>query len=316
MALPSLERTWQYNVNQQVAPTSLTVDLQNLMYLIKASLVGFISSPWTVVSSSDGTSNFGASDYWSDYTKLVWTSAGSNHSWIVLQQTGVASTFQILIDLSNYTQLNCNILMSFAGFTGGSLTAAPTASDSVTILSNSSWIYYQSSVNTILDVWMDSTGKSTRVVILAGSTVRSMFFIEYLADSPLTNKAVGVCKSSSGEVTLGSFQGSAYWAGRYSSINFTGYTCSEAYGTTNSQSPVVNQASGSISNFSGAYPISPLSVFSATGGATGRAGRLVDMWAGSSSIATGSTYPAAGLALIQLNQFVLPWDGVSTPVIA
>ena len=313
MALPTLEKTWQHNVNQSTTTSgTIYTDLKALMYKIKASLVGFASSPWTVVRSSNGVVA-DASDNWASAADVIWVT-GSNRSWIVLQQSGLGST-QICISCSPYGSTNSDFLnlaiSPSAGFTGGSITARPTATDERVILSDMSWITFNSAVNTVLHVMMSSTGEQTRILIFAGSTVRAQWFIEKLADSSLTYP-VGIIVQAAG-YTLAQFLSNPYWFGKHGAVDFTAFTATESYGA----GYVVNVNSGAVSNISGGYPMTPLSLHSETPSAKGRAGRLVDMWAGSSSIATGSTYPvlpADTKEFFQFNQFVFPWNG-STPVI-
>jgi hypothetical protein len=96
MALPTLEKTWQFNVNQSTTTSgSILPDMQALLYKLKTSLIGFGSTPWTVIRSSNGSSA-GASDYWASSSDLIWNYEGSAHSWMVLQQSAL-NNLQLLI---------------------------------------------------------------------------------------------------------------------------------------------------------------------------------------------------------------------------
>ena len=71
MALPTLEKTWQFNVNQAIATTGVVnTDAQNLLFRIKQTLIGFSSNPWTVVRSSNSVTT-GASDLWVAASNLI-----------------------------------------------------------------------------------------------------------------------------------------------------------------------------------------------------------------------------------------------------
>ncbi len=66
MALPTLEKTWQFAVNQVVTATGSTLnDRRKALYNIKAAMTGFANNPWVVVMSSDGESA-GSGDKWID----------------------------------------------------------------------------------------------------------------------------------------------------------------------------------------------------------------------------------------------------------
>lgn len=313
MALPTLEKTWQHNVNQSTATSSnFLTDMQALMYKIKASLVGFGSTPWTVVSSSDGTSA-GAADYWLAAANCVWNYSGNAHSWIVLQQSGL-SNFQACIDL-NFSSGNPNYLSLFvsfaAGFTGGSTTARPTATDEISILSAAQWIDISNTpVDTVLHAMQSTTGENTRLYVCTQSNVRFSMFFEKLADSGLANSTQVAYRR--GMLAFSEMYNTAYWVGKKGATTIYGYTGSEYYYNTF----VVNANSGSASDISSAYPMTPVSVHCETATARGRLGRVVDMWVGSPTFALAATYPATpdNKQFIQIGQIISPWNG-STPVI-
>src|SRR5574340_893123 len=113
--LPTLQRTWRFQVNQATAAGgSGLVACQNLMWAIKESLKG--NGAWTdatgagaaaagtfvVRSSSNGAGAFGNGDgvdRWAAAAGLVWAAPGTSHSWIVLRQTGIGATYEVCIDL-------------------------------------------------------------------------------------------------------------------------------------------------------------------------------------------------------------------------
>jgi hypothetical protein len=69
---------------------------------------------------------------------------------------------------------------------------------------------------------------------------------------------------------------------------------------------------GNIANeLSGEWPLWPISIDCSTVGARGRLGTLVDIWMGSSAVASGDSYPATGTTgqFAQFNNLVIPWNG-------
>jgi hypothetical protein len=128
------------------ADGNYTVENKKVLFGIKQALL-LGTFPWTVVASSDSV-NAGASDYWIDQDDLVWgTTDGTARSWIVLKNTAISDEtngFQLLIDCfpwaSNaaYTY-TASMWISNQGFTGGSNTARPTATDEVQILNVAAW---------------------------------------------------------------------------------------------------------------------------------------------------------------------------------
>ena len=311
MALPTLERTWQYNVNQQT-PTSgtLATDRSALLYKIKAALTGFASSPWTVVKSSNGVTA-GAADYWASPANLTGAASGNAHSWIVLQQSGITGgPLQLCLDLGSSDQAYIYTLMSYAGFnTGGTITNRPTATDEQAIWNPAQW--FASAGDTVLHVLQSTDGRSTRVVSMIASTIRNLWMVEDVADSPLTYR--GVCSFAGQVSTISNYLGTALFWGRFGAIPLTAFVGTEVYKNV----AAAEANSGAVSDITNAYPITPLSLHSETPSAKGRLGRLVDLWFGSPALVLGSTYPAtpADREFIHMKPFVMPWNG-SAPILA
>lgn len=314
MALPSLERTWQYQVNQQVGSGgTLILDAQAQMYRLKQLLTGFASNPWTVVRSGNSTTT-GTSDLWTGTTALVWNSAGSAHSWIVLQQTGVTGgPLQICIDLNQTSSNsnNCTVVASVAGFTGGTTTARPTATDEQVVINGGQWTW-SSSGSSVFHAFMSNDGASTRVVLVVGGIVRTVFFFDTLMDTAITTRYA--CAVVRGDPPAHSHvYGTAAFSSKFNTTNCTAFVGSEAYST----GLVCTANSGAVSNITGQYPITPISLHTETAGARGRLGRLADVWFGSSGVPSGSTYPITpdDKEFIQLGCFVFPWNGTA-PIMA
>jgi hypothetical protein len=93
------------------------------------------------------------------------------------------------------------------------------------------------------------------------------------------------------------------------STPWIGFTGTEAFHSIT----VVSGNSGGISNFTNAYPMCPISVYSETGSAKGRAGRVADIWAGSAGVPSGSTFPVSpnDKEFVQFGQLIIPWNGTA-----
>lgn len=318
MTLPTLEKTWQFSVNNVANATGdWLTESKRLMFSIKNSLVNFASSPWTVVRSSNA-STYGAADYWLSYTNCVWGDGGSPRSWIVLAQAGLAGgTGQILISLrtdsgGGYPRYYSMYYSPAAGFTGGTTTSRPTATDEVTVVSADTWDDCTNTAARVAHVMQTTDGSCTRVFLCNQGACRGGFLIESLGDSPASNHVVCMNLATHTAITCNT---SARFVGRYSGVNFSAYLAMEAYASTR----VVDSHSGYSTTFSPSkLPIEPLYVHSETTGALGYHGRLVDLFAGSSSTPTGTTYPRSPDSKLwaQFSRFVTPWDGSSKPRLA
>lgn len=147
MPLPSVEKTYQYDLNNLVLAagsgvtgTDANTDRKDLLWQIKESLTDLTGNwtvPWTVIGSSDSlTSNMTGTDLWTTAANLIWNIDGSARSWIVIENTGLG--LQLCIECccnANFEGGGIRVYASKVGFgtanggTNGSTTARPTATD-------------------------------------------------------------------------------------------------------------------------------------------------------------------------------------------
>lgn len=133
----ALSRTWYSNTNQACTDTANVG--ANLLWYLKAFLKGTVGTAdgrglWTVVGSSDGaTAGMDSVDRWTntyDISKLVFANSSTARSWIVLQSPGALGMY-LCLDFSGGSDAgggNCmRAFASSTAFTGGSITALPTA---------------------------------------------------------------------------------------------------------------------------------------------------------------------------------------------
>lgn len=325
MALPTLSKTWQHNLNNRVtASGTVLTDNRAALRGIKNAMIGFATQPWTVAGSSNGTTaGMDATDRWSANTDLVWANAGTAHSWIVLQQTGVSATFQVLITLENASGNGqvAGVFMSAAGFTGGSTTARPTATDEVTLIAvNTAWGGNQTGTNfdILWNVSQSTDGQCTRVFAFYNS-VHSTMWIFDKAKNPVTgwtNSALGFVRGGSTNVAtfanLGT-SGSPLIAGRHSTTNFTGFMTAE--GSANA-SGGLGSTFGTVANqISSEWPLFPTAFYTATGSVAGRHGEFFDMWVANSARSHPDQYPGSGGAqFANVTNLVLPVNATITIV--
>lgn len=327
MAAPALSKTWQHtysgghstNVRFVSSGTTLT-DYRTLMLFIKNVLVGFSSSPWACRYSSDGTTAGTAGDLvdrWSSITTLVWAAAGSNHSWIVLRQTGIGSTAEICIDLSNGTSSNATIVFSPGGFSGGSLTARPTAADELVLLSNTTWLTSTGSAFTgVVSVMQSTDGQCTRLIFWRGGFVECLWILDKPASavSGWTTPFFGWIRGTSGASTATYAQlltnNSPVGKVRIGTTSGAANLTTEDYQATTiaigARILTVQDASSPVE-----YVVTPCGIeVPATVGARGRHGVLADIWAAPSSLRAGDTFPNdSARNLIVAGAILLPWNG-------
>lgn len=319
MALPTLVKTWQYSVNNvQTIGATVEESVDKLLLQIKNSLIGFASSPWTVVGSSNGTAaGMDAVDRWSTVADLVHAYAGTAHSWIVLKQAALSgSNFQLLISCDNSGAYTCSFRVSYNdGFTGGSVTDDPTATDSHTIKSGTQ-IFPNSTFRSILHASQASDGTCTRLVWCYSNTAIGFLAIETLnnAVAGMTRPVAVLCQANyyaTPTLTRGAFETSGYGVFfRQASTNRNGSNyLTEEYC---SSSPLGVQFNSVANEISSEWPISPMGLASTATGVRGRHGSFYDLFWGTNNHAVGTTYPLDGSKqFVQFDEFVFPWNGTA-----
>lgn len=140
MTLPVLEKTWQVaHVNNTLSGVD-TTDINDFFLKVKNAAKAFGTHPLTCAGSSDGTShNMSGTDLLTGQPAMVHADAGSAHSWWVGALNQIASGAQVCFDFDHSETDRVDIIVSALGFTGGSITARPTATDEIVLLSNNSW---------------------------------------------------------------------------------------------------------------------------------------------------------------------------------
>jgi hypothetical protein len=337
MPLPTLSKTWQLSINQTVtAQGSVNATAQRILRTIKNLMKGFGSSPWTCSGSSNaggttgsptGSAAMDGVDRWTTDADLVGTPAGSNsrHGWIVLRQTGIATNYEICWDIFTTSQPNTMvaIISPSAGFTGGSATARPTATDEIVIFGTenpstpASWGSGVDAQHQI-HVWQSSDGQCTRIVVWRASTNLCTF---WLFDKPTdtvsnwTNPGVsGMYAVGSGiAITYANLSPNSTFKSRSSStVTFT----PKFSGESDTNGLLANTTDiGTIANdFDGNWPFFPIGLYSTNAGSKGRIGNIFDLWWRPSGVSSGDTFPnnASTRQFIAMGPLILPWTGDST----
>lgn len=172
---------------------------QNTLWDIKESLRGHgtdwtdllgapVATPsgnWAVWYSSDstvpGTGVAGDGvDHWVTPSNLVNGTGGAVRSWIVLKQPGIAANYQLCIALDSANPYEATVAVSpNAGFTGGTTTARPTATDEIVLVAAGS--IGICSLNTAVNrvhVMKSADGSATRVIICRSGYVVALWMLE------------------------------------------------------------------------------------------------------------------------------------------
>lgn len=311
MTLPTLAKTWQFSTvafNLAIpAQGSAGATNKRIMRTLKNALIGFPSNPWTVVSSSNSiVAN--SSDNWNSDADIV--NSGGAHSWIVLEQAGINGNFQVCIDCNNATasfQIATIVISNNAGFTGGSTSARPTATDETVIINIGNWTGISTDIASRLSVMQSSDGECTRIYLAASGTSRMLCIFDKPAQ-PVTGWVNPSYTLWILDPTFANMFSNYNGKMRHSSTNGNAVMTTEGYGTVMGTQ---DTAWGNIPNeISSEWNMFTVGIASNTVGCRGRHGYLYDLWTGSASIATGDSYPGdASNQFAQFGTIILPWNG-------
>jgi hypothetical protein len=315
MPLPTLDKTYQFNVNQAfTASGTVLTDAQKVILAWVSSMLNFASNPWTVVGSANGTGtyNMAGTNTWTAPASLVWSGSG-NHSWIVLKSSAIGAPggIQLCIALNSNVSWNITVAVSpSAGFTGGTATTRPTATDETLLASANAW-KGSSSTNGVLHVMQSTDGQVLNMVYFEAMAAQCSFHVS-VPKNPISGWA----------------KPSVYWfitSGVYSMS--THYNNANARGVINGQTSfyltgegyagtLIESGQNYADDNTSEWPFGPIGLFSLSPLNRGRKGQLYDLWWGATSNVSADNYPADGSRqYVQFVHMIWPWNG-SQPLIS
>jgi len=299
---------------------------REVFYRLKAT---FLAAGWTVVSScgkyDDGGGeawHYGATDHWPNAVAVRWKEADNKFGWIVLRNTNLhagGAGFQVCIALTgtvNSTQTGTMAFSCEGGFTGGSETARPTATDEVVVFNNEQLTGYSlaSFENNAMNIWYTSDGTSFRLWWgkgLANMTldINPPWLFERLVDAPSWMDK---------PVVAGSTRWEAMDLFADSSRRF--YFCCDEFikcdvllsAEANASGILSRQAQFQVPDPGGRWPVFPVSVISRSPLVNGYVGKLADMWVVPTALAFGDYMPGDGSKkFVVMNDLLLGNDGTA-----
>lgn len=331
MSLPVLQKTWQYNVNQIIGGTGTqSTDARSVYLAVKNSLKGFGSNPWTVSYSCNGTvagTPGDGVDRWNTTADMPGYAGvgGPNHGWMILKQTGLGSNFQLLINHRNFTGSGTESrwyisISPSAGYTGGTPTTDPSATDEIILQQNADNSFTLAGAGK-LHVMQSTDGQCTRIFWHVNTSCQGMILLEKpslpsVAWTPLPYIACSITVDGSGAAnsrpTYANFIAGASLAAKIGTVVFNPFITTEGINGT-----PLGQNLTSSNDVTGDYIMTPFGLASLTLATTrGRLGVVFDMWGGSTSNPEGTCYPGnATRQFIQFGNFIFPWNG-SVPLIS
>ncbi len=329
MALPIPKKTWQYSHTTETGGDA-TLCCRAVLFKIVAQMLAI--GGWTCKGSANGA-GVGAMDNvnrWSAATDLVWANSPTNHSWIVLESSALGVQFLIELQADGNKRSFMPTISPGKLFTGGSGTAAPTATDGVSMYDGVANVFSESAVVTSIDlhIMASTDGHSFRVFCLTNSATLGPaggWLIEKIQGAP-AELTCPILYCVAGTNT--NFNGSTYpWQREF--------LCDADNSLLRGLSPLRPAISehlilGGLGRDVGAtsvivnseydgqmegasalgWLLLRVSVWGYTAGLRGRLGYLADIYHAPRTPTTCDSYPADNSKqFMQFGDFVVPWDG-------
>jgi len=347
MALPSLDKTWRFQVNNFVPSdtggTTDTDDFNNatrrMLFGIKEALIGNGSwtdstggaaaaptTNWTVPLSSGIVTGAPAGDNWAGITDLRNEDSTANlRSWIVFHNTALA--IYLLIDCVGFNG-NYGSAMTFyiaqTAFTGGTGTARPTSTDEILVrngfdsgtANTAGWWgkgnNQNNANNCVWHVMRSTDGECTRVVINQDRANLGFWIFDKPKDpvTGWTNPHVAITYQNSNSDTSESMTSAIWHDTNPLRSNHPAGSAMFLYMCTEgfSTSIVTDSFTAGRNQIDGSYPLSEIGLVSITATVQGRHGRLFDIWYGPITANNKAVPSDNAKTFWQFGEFVFPWN--------
>lgn len=292
MTAITFDKTWNAEESNFAYPGSTTNVSKELIYRIKVLMT---NHNWTVVSSSNSTTADN-NDNWSSRDSVVGANPGTAHSWIVLKNAAIATNFQVCFDMYSSTLTNMTAVVSYnAGFSGGTTTNRPTATDETIILAG---IYDPGTITygRNLSLYYSSDFKCTRIFFNTdsptdSSTSYGSCFIFDTPKDPVSwwdEPFVAMV----GTTTINYSKHNALASPTYTKVNGERVQlCLGSWGI--STGAYGNIGFGDTQDANGAYVLSPIPLISLTSSRPGILGMLYDIYWVPSTLREGAYIPTS-----------------------
>jgi hypothetical protein len=353
MALPTLVKDYQVIANQTIAGdatvdsgTNSHRDRRNLLMAIKNQLIasgtsdvgptpGGAITAWAVEYSCDGSTAGSAGDNvdrWTDAnTDLIFNTSGNAHSWMVLSQSGLG--IEVCIDLVQNSNSNDGAEMTVvvsagAGFTGGSTTARPTATDELGLRDATQWGSGGNAGGAhayVWHMWRTEDGEVTYLVIYYND-VPLGFWCFAAPQNPSSGwsgtQFVAAVYGQNSDVLESLNYNDWYDAASMRTYRANRISTADAYNITSLYFSADTFGGGpfgqvltTANDLTGEYSLGEIGLVCLESNFRGRMGTMFDLYWGQDALGNpADNYPSGGSKTwVQFGDLVFPWDG-ATPV--
>jgi len=319
MALPTLEKTYEFSVNELHGGVDSETDHHEVLFRIKQAITSYVNNPWTVHSSSN-QSVAGAGDNWNSVADLNWAGSGA-FSWIVFNAPTGGQVMWFLVSFEASRAMGC--YYSPGGlYTGGTTTVAPTAPDNIVVFGASTrWLQGNTgAANYRLHFIHSTDGENSFVVGHTANTCR-FFMGNMKVQNPVSGWSYPwIFHMGSGQsvdrLSYNRMRAQQLWLSRTASGGadvLAGLTCEGWLSNSVGENIIVPH------DIDGSWPMLPIGVASTSSSARGRYGRVADLWYTSTGVNQGDTLEAVPASptreFAAFDDLVFPWNG-TVPLIA
>lgn len=298
---PTPTKTWDFgtsnaDINESVTANAAGLTLARpILRKVKDRLKGKANHPIAIKGSSDSvTAAMDGTDRWAADANLVWVQTSGVHSWIVWDHDaindGSGHKLQVCLDLTGGGVTSGDRFQAFAspvsGFTGGTTSARPTATDEVPLGSTTSITFATASAVHRTHVISSTDGLVYHIVIATGNNPN--FHMCIAAPTPTIDAVptvpgwsypwlISLVGASAGNNLTAANMVSSYSARFSSRHSATTLVCGlEVEGGT-----ALIKAGGAgvaANGVTGQLPILGHGIWSTTGGGLGRLGYVPDLY--------------------------------------
>lgn len=343
MPLPALDLTYQFSVNNVVAAQGTALATSRaLLFAIKRALTLFSTLPWVVRYSCNGTVagtvNDGV-DRWITEADLVFSTASSAKSWIVLRN---ADGLEMMIECRSAGSNGRNLAVAIsasAHFTGGTTTTRPTATDEMVLIdglsaAQSAWGQGTSGSSTDRNyawhVLHSTNGLVTQIIICYNNNATGFWYLGRVSQ-PVTGWTLPVmgaiwADGASTPVSGAHYNemadgnntdvGNQHAMARFPAGNAKVFATAIAFGTGSSNTADYSgRRVTTVNEVSSEWELQQVGIGCAAPGFRGMShGRLYDVRWASTGTPTGTDFPAdATRVRATFGNIVVAWNG-SVPI--
>lgn len=320
MPLPTLEKTWQFaHVSNSASGVQLN-DLKDIFLRIKDAAKAFDDSPLTVVGSSNSLSaNMTGTDLLVDQDDMVYSATA--HSWIVLGLPEIGPGVQLCFDFKYSNSQYGDVVVTPTGFSGGSVTARPTAADEQ-VLRAGEILFGQlgdgggAGAQLWAHLMLSTDGECFRVLVM-NNGVATGFLLVDKPGSPATGWDTPMIAryTSQPDNTSNTLMGLGNWSDQSGVFKAVGPVAAmpllSIFESAIFFNATVADAFDAANQISGEYPLMRVGLWhDTTVGQRGRHGFVHDLFFTCPVLQNGDTMPADGTKqFVVIGDAVLPCDG-------